>query len=358
MFISEVLRTQEIIKSGEWVLESIFSSSNIPRLKKFQAMRDEYKPVLPRNTSIFVLTENEIIFQKIFEEPRFNSIDFPDNIFQKIDNTYLYSFSKDENRFIFYTSEHRGTADLLEDILILLLLVWVSWGLFYFIWYKFVRKALLPVEQNLADMQDFVHNAGHELKTPLAVMRGNLQIMSAEKSFDEELITGWIKNVDTMNGLIEGLIDLSEIWKSNTQDFFSLKSVLQEVLEEYSGKIKEKDINLSMKQDSKFSVRANKYELHMMLANLVSNAIKYTPNSWDITITLKKNIFIVADSGPGIPEIEQEKIFWRFYQAENARSSEWFWIGLSLVKKISDAYGWKVSVKSEVWKGSSFKVIF
>jgi len=61
----------------------------------------------------------------------------------------------------------------------------------------------MPLEENLDDMKSFIHNAGHELKTPLAVMRGNLQIIEAEKKYDESLIHSSIKNVDTMNGLIE-----------------------------------------------------------------------------------------------------------------------------------------------------------
>jgi len=66
-----------------------------------------------------------------------------------------------------------------------------------------VYRALMPLEENLDDMKSFIHNAGHELKTPLAVMRGNLQIIEAEKKYDESLIHSSIKNVDTMNGLIE-----------------------------------------------------------------------------------------------------------------------------------------------------------
>ena len=61
----------------------------------------------------------------------------------------------------------------------------------------------MPLEENLDDMKSFIHNAGHELKTPLSVMRGNLQIIEAEKKYDESLIHSSIKNVDTMNGLIE-----------------------------------------------------------------------------------------------------------------------------------------------------------
>jgi signal transduction histidine kinase len=83
--------------------------------------------------------------------------------------------------------------------------------LFYFVGYRFVGRALKPVEENLQDMKDFVHNAGHELKTPLAVMSGNLQVMQAEKKLDPVLLQESFREIDMMNGLIESLRQLSEL---------------------------------------------------------------------------------------------------------------------------------------------------
>jgi signal transduction histidine kinase len=67
------------------------------------------------------------------------------------------------------------------------------------------------VEENLQDMTNFVHNAGHELKTPLAVMRGNLQIMQAEETYDKLLLKKSIREIDNTNSLLEGLIELSQV---------------------------------------------------------------------------------------------------------------------------------------------------
>jgi signal transduction histidine kinase len=77
----------------------------------------------------------------------------------------------------------------------------------------FVRRLLVPVEENLQDMTDFVHNAGHELKTPLSVMRGNLQVMQVEGKYDKKLLKKSIREIDNTNSLIEGLIELSQIGK-------------------------------------------------------------------------------------------------------------------------------------------------
>ncbi len=64
-------------------------------------------------------------------------------------------------------------------------------------------RALRPVEDNLRDMSEFIHNAGHELKTPLAVMRGNLQVMQAEKKLDPKLLKTSLGQIDETNKLIE-----------------------------------------------------------------------------------------------------------------------------------------------------------
>jgi signal transduction histidine kinase len=98
--------------------------------------------------------------------------------------------------------------------------------------------------------------------------------------------------------------------------------------------------------------------LHILLTNIIKNAIKYNKKWWEVRISLSKNILSISDTWAWIPESEREKIFERFFQSESARSGEWFGIGLSLVKKIADANDWRIELESEVWKGSSFHIIF
>lgn len=138
-----------------------------------------------------------------------------------------------------------------------------------------MSKTLKPVEENLKDMRDFIHNAGHELKTPLAVMRGNLQIMQAEKKFDTDLLKESIKEVDRMNSLIEGLRELSEVGKDSQKHNLALATEIALLVKEYSSLAADKDIEIENQVSGGFVVFANKQELSMLLGNILQNALKY-----------------------------------------------------------------------------------
>jgi len=96
----------------------------------------------------------------------------------------------------------------------------------------------------------------------------------------------------------------------------------------------------------------------MLLGNLVSNAIKYNKKWGKVTITISDWLLKIQDTGIGIPAKEIEKIFDRFYQVGNVRNQEWSGIGLSLVKKIVDMYGWNISVQSKEKQGTTFMIKF
>lgn len=103
-------------------------------------------------------------------------------------------------------------------------------------------RALQPVQQNLQDMKDFIHNAGHELKTPLAVMRGNLQVMQAEQKLDLHLVAQSLSEVDMMNGLLESLQELSELGVLSEKKYLSLTQTIDTIATDYESLIQEKNI--------------------------------------------------------------------------------------------------------------------
>ena len=101
-------------------------------------------------------------------------------------------------------------GSVLSDILIYLLGAILLSLCVYIISSRFVESTLAPVEQNMNDMEQFIHNAGHELKTPLSVIKSSLELMKLKKNYDEGIMET-IGELNRMNGLIQALISLSSL---------------------------------------------------------------------------------------------------------------------------------------------------
>ena len=305
---------------------------------------------------------NDIVFENVLERVDFWTLRLPEDAGIYKNTGILYQALDIESplarKLLVFSKIRYDGDDFLRDIGILLAMIGIFSALFYFLWYRFVQRALKPVEENLQDMSDFIHNAGHELKTPLAVMRWNLQIMQAEGKLDEELLKKSILQVDHINLLIESLRELSEIGSLSEKQKCNLKDVLLQVCEGFQNYAWEKEVLLENTVHKNFFIEANPQELTVLLGNIIKNAIKYTPAWGKVDISLSKNVLQIRDTGIGIAGEDQEKIFDRFYQTEQVRSKEGFWIWLSLVKKIADANNWNIEVKSELWKGTSFYIVF
>jgi signal transduction histidine kinase len=246
---------------------------------------------------------------------------------------------------IFVKKKWYDGDEFLQELFLFLVLSWfLSLG-FYFVGLYFSGKILQPVEQNMADMNDFIHNAWHELKTPLAVTSSNLQLLQQLKNYDSDLVSSSISEIKRMDQLIVWLSQLSDIQSFSHQEKFNLWESIDQIISEYQSKIHEKNITLS-KELENISFFGNKTYFEILFANLLSNAIKYNQENWNIKISLTKKYLRVENTGNIITDEQKEKIFERFYRIETARSAEWFGIGLSLVKKICDIFSWKIRVKN------------
>ena len=314
--------------------------------------------------SFFILdAENRISFENIVERPDFERLVLDSGDVFYIDDETMVRVAPLKssilwNKIVFYKSLKYSGEDFLYDILGLIFLSFFLSIVLYFIGYRFVWRALRPVEENLRDMSDFIHNAGHELKTPLAVIRGNLQVMQAEKKYDKQLLSESIVSIDHSNELIESLRELSEVGKLSDKENLVLVWEIESIQRKFQDMLKAKNIEFLWLTSEKHVIFANRHELQLLLSNVVKNAIKYTESGGKIHVTCKKNRLSIKDSGVGIPAREQEKIFERFYQGSWARNQEGYGIGLSLVKKIVDANGWKIELVSKEGKGSIFTIIF
>lgn len=267
--------------------------------------------------------------------------------------------SWDAKDIVFVKKQLYPIEEFFEDLLYfnLINLLFSIW--FYFVWLLFVWKILKPVEENIKSMDEFVHNASHELKTPLSVISSNLQIVNSLKSYEEDLITNSLDEIKRTDSLIVWLTNLSTISSTERIEEIKLNDEIREIVKEFENILLEKSIKLEIKESKQVKIKANKEYFYIMFSNLLRNAIRYNlDNDWIIKIEINKDKFSIENTWIWIWKDDLPKIFERLYKWEKARNSEWFWIWLSLVKKICETYSWKIKVTSEIDKETKFEVSF
>lgn len=228
-----------------------------------------------------------------------------------------------------------------------------------------LNTSYTALEIETQKLKQFQTDVSHEFKTPLMVMQSRLDVL--EKKYQKWVLSESEqytffelakKNIRKMNTLIETLFFLSRCESSDgscleREDidikwFFELKK--EEILSQYH----DKNIDIKLVIEKNLVYHIEPVSFSILLNNLIENAIKF----WATELILRSEswYFSLRDNGPGIPKSEQEKIFEKFYRQDI--NKEWFWVGLSLVKRISEMYKWKIELTSEEWNGTTFVFIF
>jgi len=141
--------------------------------------------------------------------------------------------------------------DYLGDIFWFTIISVIFWIIIYFIWGKFVNRAFIPVEENMKDMKAFIHNAGHELKTPISVMDSNIQLLDDMKIYDPDMTRELKVEVLRLNSIIDSLIKLSDIGLFKNLENNNLNDILEQIVRDLKYKIFEKNIKIDIKVDKK-----------------------------------------------------------------------------------------------------------
>ncbi len=218
------------------------------------------------------------------------------------------------------------------------------------------------LERVFQSQKNFVADASHELRGPLTVIRGNLDLLKRKLNEAErrESLIAIERETVRMAKIVDDLLLLAEVesGESTRHQTVSLKAILLEEVERARTIAGNRKIIIDRQQD--VSVKGDAQRLKQLLANLVDNAIKYTPEHGTITLSLFKDLewarLEVTDTGIGIAPEHLPHIFDRFYRVDKARSrgSGGTGLGLAIVKGIAEQHGGKVTVTSEPGKGSTF----
>jgi two-component system phosphate regulon sensor histidine kinase PhoR len=219
--------------------------------------------------------------------------------------------------------------------------------------------------------RDFVANVSHEIKTPLTSIKGYVEtILDHENLGEPETLFRFLskidRNVARLESLVHDIISLARIESDEGMiEVVPLdwKPIIHSVLGRHEDALKTKHIKFRTEYpEIPVIVSGDKEAMTQVLENLVSNAVKYTPEGGRITVRLRSDekfgLMEVEDTGIGIPRKDLDRIFERFYRVDKARSREMggTGLGLSIVKHLVQGMQGDVAVESEVGVGSLFKV--
>lgn len=314
-------------------------------------------------SNFFIYRWNDEIDEKIISKIKLNENNQME-IMKIFDEwfEYTYIFKKlniwwIENYIVFFIANPNLINDFLVEIFLFSILIWLSWIVIYFLLYYLISYNFKWVFENIKSMEDFVHNAWHELKTPLAVAQSSLQLSKYTKNY-ELSIDKAIENLKKLNRLIESLLKLSRLDKHIWTEQINLEQIVEELKQNFLEQLTQKKLLLNIIWENFPEIQADKEHLYILLSNLLSNSIKYTNSWWNINLKIWNNYILIEDNWVWIKKENLSKIYDRFFQDTNWLTTNWFWIWLSIVKKICDLYWWKIEVESNIWKWTIFKIIF
>lgn len=229
----------------------------------------------------------------------------------------------------------------------------------------------ITIQKNNEIMRyEFSSNVSHELKTPLTAIIGFAEMIKEGLVTDTESIKKYCGMINSeglrLINLIEDIIRLSKIEERvdiDYDNFVNLKETAEEVFDLLNEKAEKNNVQLTLHAED-VMMKGNKTYISEMLYNLVDNAVKYNKKDGSVEVNIyKKNNQIhidVKDSGLGIPEEHQDRIFERFYRVDKSRSKETggTGLGLSIVKHISELYKGSISLSSRENTGTEIKIQF
>ena len=253
---------------------------------------------------------------------------------------------------------HQKMYIVLFSIILLLLI-----GIMVYIYRTILMKRRIEEEANKAKLQFFT-NISHELRTPLTLIADPVNYIIHDDNLNSQqrsMLQIVQRNVLVLTQLVSEILDFRKVQNGKMElrlSDFNLAESMKQWIKLFSASAQKKHIAISMDAPDTIMLRADQDKIERICYNLLSNALKYTSEGGEITLTAKEEngrvMISVADNGCGISSDELPYIFDRFYQAKNAGRGTG--IGLAIVKAFTELHHGEVSATSIEGKGSTFTI--
>lgn len=343
-----------------------FDKDMIPKDNRVFMDLDIYTIVLDDNNDI-----SDIINQSFDKKNSDNINDYVENIKNSNNNYYIgnlyfsnYSYKYYGNKYIILIDNSNIKDKLCNMIYLSIVILLVSEAIIFIISSKLTKKLTAPAIESFEKQKQFIADASHELKTPLAVI-----MASADNAIKNKNETKWINNIQSeserMNKLITNLLDLSKIENNNSDTFeeIDLSKLVEKSILTLESLIYEKNIKLDYNIEDNIKFNCNSDEIKQLLSILLDNAIKHSIEEGKIDIKLysenNRLNLIIKNKGNPIPKGEEEKIFERFYRIDKSRNrnDNRYGLGLAIAKSIVIKHNGLISASSTD-SYTTFKVVF
>lgn len=213
--------------------------------------------------------------------------------------------------------------------------------------------------QTLIDHEkEFTDNASHELRTPLTAIRTSCELLEDDPSLSpksRERIAGIARAATRMTGQIETLLQLARSQAGQPDETIQLASSVESAMDPWRHELDAKGLRFVNRIHAGSAVKANSHATHLVLTNLLGNAVRHTPQG-EIRVDWDNNALTVSDTGPGIDETLRDNLFERRFRG-NA-DAEGFGLGLAIVRRACEFQGWHIDVQTLAEGGTAFRLRF
>lgn len=286
-----------------------------------------------------------------------------DNEGNEIINNYRFKLYKINNTKVIIFLNCEDSIIALEMMLSLLIYIFIGISLFIIVMFSIFSSLFLkPFYKNFQQQKEFITNASHDLKTPLAIISANAEVLQMTME-NNEWLDNIISETKNMNDLINNLLMLAKADEIDTKlpkTYFNLSKLVVDIIHSFEERFTNKNLTLNLNIDDNIEFNGNEFEIKQLINLLLDNATKYSSEGGNINISIHEKgskIYLNFFNNTDVTDIDTKKIFNRFYSSKKSRDrTQGHGIGLSVAHTIVNRNNG--SIKAETQKdGIIFRII-